>query len=70
MDKAHTWVSLQYAPIDVELTTEGNLNVFVSEGAADLSEQEAMMGCWFCHTPLTVESYGSTCEVEKITQKL
>lgn len=59
--KLHMWVSMQYTPLDVERTDNGTIIVTAAEAAISTAEEDAMMGCWFCHTPLTSESFDTEC---------
>lgn len=64
----HQWVSMQYTPLEIEQQPDGTLEVSATEVAIELSEEQALMGCWHCHTPLTAESYETEC-VAEVAQK-
>jgi hypothetical protein len=57
----HVWVKLTYVPIVVEKTDEGDLAVSVDLVAETTAEEEALMGCWFCHLPLKTTTFGQRC---------
>ncbi len=56
------WVRMTYVPIDVERTQSDSITITVSDSAQEIAEEEAMYGCWVCHTPLDVESFGTSCD--------
>lgn len=57
----HTWVAMSYTPITVELAYDGSLTTYTNEAADEIARDESLLGCWFCHTPLTVENFGTEC---------
>lgn len=60
----HVWVSMQYSPVIVDQLPDGTLNVSATLTSLEVAEREALMGCWFCHMPLTTEAYGTECDPE------
>lgn len=52
----HFWVELKYTPLDVTPQEDGTLKVEVTEAAEELANEGSLLGCWFCHLPLTTES--------------
>lgn len=62
----HMWVSMQYTPLQVEKGDDGNLSVYASDDALQVSDEEAKMGCWFCHTPLSTETFDTQCPKGKV----
>ena len=57
----HSWVSLQFNPVNVELQEDGSLTVSENVEAKELAQDQAMLGCWFCHIPLGVATFDSVC---------
>lgn len=57
----HMWVSMQYTPIHVDEMPDGSISVSADLSAIQVSEEEALMGCWFCHAPLSPETYHTSC---------
>lgn len=57
----HFWVKLQYTPIIVEQKDDGTLSVSEDIESVIIAEDEALLGCWFCQTPLAVESFDTEC---------
>lgn len=61
----HRWVELQYIPVEVEEVTmpDGEVTMAITseDGADDVAKEEAMHGCWFCNTPLTLENHDDEC---------
>lgn len=66
--RAHSWVSIQYSPVEAELETDGSLTVTESIEADEIAKDDAALGCWFCHTPLTTQSFGTECIPEVTPQ--
>lgn len=66
--KSHSWVSIQYRPVSVDLEADGSLSVFESAEAEEIAEDAAVIGCWFCHTPLTTETFDTICVPEATPQ--
>jgi len=62
--KQHTWVTMSWSPIMVEPQPDGSLSVFVADDQAEAATEQSLEGCWFCHTPLTPESFYTECEAE------
>mgnify|MGYP003420899385 CR=1 FL=1 len=59
----HMWVEFTYVPITVELAEDGqSLNIYASEEGLDAADDAKMMGCWFCHEPLTFSSFSTECQ--------
>ena len=65
----HMWVSMSYTPIIVEPNADGSLVVSVSDAAGEVAKEEALLGCWFCYTPLNAESFNTKCDPES-SQKI
>jgi len=63
----HLWVQLAMVPIEVELQPNGHLHTFVTEGALESAEEDTRLGCWFCYTPLTTETFNTECNPEIIS---
>lgn len=61
----HIWVAMQYTPLEIEELPDGTLNVSATESAIEVSVEEALYGCWMCHTPLDTESYHTECSAEE-----
>ena len=57
---AHVWVQMTYVPIIVEANGP-NLDTYVEDIAADAAAEQSLLGCWFCHTPLTIEAFETEC---------
>jgi hypothetical protein len=63
--KDHFWVELKYVPVTVEEREEdGSLDIYASEEGLDVSADEAVYGCWFCHTPLNTSTFPTECRPE------
>lgn len=60
----HTWVMLQYTPLEITKAYDGTLLVEATEAASELSIEQSLMGCWFCHTALTAENVDDVCPIE------
>lgn len=69
MSNPHTWVSLQFNPVNVEEDGEGGLTVSENKEAKELAQDQAMLGCWFCHVPLEVASFGTLCYPDEATSE-
>lgn len=67
--KQHTWVSMQYTPIEATPMPDGTLKIEATEAAIELSVEDALMGCWFCHIPLSVESFDTPCTPDSNLEK-
>lgn len=62
----HQWVKMEATAIIVE--KDGvDLNVYIDDLAEELSSEMAMLGCWFCHQPLTTDIYDTACPAEAIS---
>lgn len=57
----HVWVVMQVTPLDVETQEDGSLTVTATEAAIEIAVDDSMMGCWFCHAPLTAENAQDEC---------
>lgn len=57
----HMWVKLQMTPLAVSVTNDGGLKIAPMETSLQLTEDEAKVGCWFCHTPLNEETFHTEC---------
>jgi len=57
----HAWVEIKYTPVDVQAEDNGSLTVSVTEVQSEAANEEAAMGCWFCHTPLNTETFATEC---------
>jgi hypothetical protein len=64
MAAEHMWVSFTYTPLIVEPQDNGSLKISANDSAIETAVDEAMMGCWFCYTPLTVDSFNTECTHE------
>lgn len=60
----HMWVSFQYTPVEVAIETDGSLTVTESIDGDTISKDQAMLGCWFCHAPLSTQSFDTNCVPE------
>lgn len=63
-NSGHMWVSMKYTPLKVSLNIDGSLAIGVDNDTAIVAEEQALRGCWFCHTPLNLETFGSECDPE------
>ena len=65
---AHTWVQLSYMPVHVEMNEEsGNLDIYTHNHFSEsMAHEEAKLGCWFCFTPLTIETFNTPCTSENL----
>ena len=57
----HLWVALQYTPIVVELDPDGTLHTSTEPVADEVAREDSVLGCLFCDTPLTTETFGTEC---------
>lgn len=58
----HQWVQMSYVPIEIEVDEATHtLGVFATTMAIDVSQEQSLDGCWFCHTPLTYEAFHDKC---------
>lgn len=64
----HMWVSFQYTPVVIEEQSDGSLKVEAELEAVEVAEEQAVIGCWFCHTNLTTESYNTECALDDSPQ--
>jgi len=61
----HQWVKMEATAIVVE--RDGvDLAVYIDDLAEELSTEMAMLGCWFCHQPLTTDIFDTACPAEAI----
>jgi len=67
--REHMWVSMQYTPLEITPMPDGTLKIEATEEAIEVSVEDALMGCWFCHTPLGVESYSTMCTPDSNLEK-
>lgn len=68
----HFWVEMKYTPLEVTKGGDGELRVSITDTHAEAAKQEALLGCWFCHTPLNTDTFDSYCEpeLENIAQNI
>jgi hypothetical protein len=66
--KQHMWVSLVYTPVSVELLTDDTIKVFTNDTSEEIAAESALIGCWFCHTPLTRTHIDTACIPEVTLQ--
>lgn len=59
--KKHMWVSLSYTPLVIEALDNGQLNIYADDTSTQVAEESAMIGCWFCHAPLTRAAFDTAC---------
>lgn len=64
----HAWVELKMTPLDIDVLEDGTLNVYATEAAIEIAEEDARHACWFCYAPLTTENFGTECPVEVKTK--
>lgn len=68
MTSEHMWVQMTYTPIEVTPKLDGTLDVHESETAAEIAKDQALLGCWFCFTPLGTDTFGTPCSGQLIIQ--
>lgn len=59
----HLWVKLSYTMIDATVIN-GEIVTTISDTSAEVAEDEAKVGCWFCDTPLDIETINTECVPE------
>lgn len=52
---------MAYTPVEVSQKSDGSLDVHEPETAAEVAKDEALLGCWFCFTPLDTDTFGTPC---------
>ena len=65
----HSWVSMTYIPLDVEKRDDGSIHVSATESAIEIAGDEALMGCFHCHTPLDTDTFDRECPGPAIIQQ-
>lgn len=64
----HTWVQMTMTVIEVEKQDNGNLHTYASFDAEDTANEQSEMGCAFCGTPLTIDTFDTECALEVAPQ--
>jgi hypothetical protein len=70
MATEHFWVEMSYMPVTVEVNEEGDVTILCEEGAEEVMKEEALHGCWFCHTPLNTESVKTECQGQEAVKEV
>lgn len=69
----HTWIKMSYVPLIVEAAKAnpkgGSFTVKIDKVSAEVAEDEALMNCWHCHTPLNNETFNTPCIPEDSPQE-
>jgi hypothetical protein len=55
---------MTYQPIIVEAEGE-NLHTYTTEVQEEASREDAVLGCWICDIPLTLDSFNTECAGSK-----
>lgn len=67
---SHVWVMLTYTPLEITQQPDGSLHVEATEAAIEAAADEGKMGCWFCFTPLQVETFNTECSFDHEHEKI
>lgn len=71
MATEHFWVEMSYMPVTVDIDeSTGDVTILADEGADVVMKEEALHGCWFCHTPLNTESVKTECEAQDAAKEV
>lgn len=66
----HQWAALIMVPIDhIAVKDDGQLDIFITEAADEIGNEEAKVICWHCDEPLNQATYGTECNPALVDQK-